>query len=133
MLEDLFAGSLKDSLARAEQTSFSQLEALIKGHPAALDAKSILGATNMIRVIAEIKRASPSNGDLAPIPDAAALAKIYAQNGAAANSSIYLDQSIYSIFNRMRIFHGSNVVEDLLYCNKLWTAIYDLQINETKR
>jgi indole-3-glycerol phosphate synthase len=86
MLEDLFAGSLKDSLARAEQTSFSQLEALIKGQPAALDAKSILGTTNMIRVIAEIKRASPSKGDLAPIPDAAALAKIYAQNGAAAIS-----------------------------------------------
>lgn len=59
--------------------------------------------------------------------------RINASNGAAANSSIYLDQSIYSIFNRMRIFHGSNVVEDLLYCNKLWTAVYDLQINETKR
>jgi indole-3-glycerol phosphate synthase len=86
MLEDLFAGSLKDSLARAEQTSVSQLEAIIMGQPAALDAKSILGATNMIRVIAEIKRASPSKGDLAPIPDAAALAKIYAQNGAAAIS-----------------------------------------------
>jgi indole-3-glycerol phosphate synthase len=56
------------------------------GQPAALDAKSILGATNMIRVIAEIKRASPSKGDLAPIPDAAALAKTYAQNGAAAIS-----------------------------------------------
>lgn len=86
MLEDLFAGSLKDSLARAEQTSVPQLEALIMGQPAALDAKSILGATNMIRVIAEIKRASPSKGDLAPIPDAAALAKTYAQNGAAAIS-----------------------------------------------
>ena len=50
-----------------------------------------------------------------------------------ANSSAYIDNSIYAIFSRMRIFHGSNVVEDTLYCNKLWTALFDLQINETKR
>ena len=59
--------------------------------------------------------------------------KVSAGNGATPNSSIYIDQSIYAIFNRMRIFHGSNVVEDTLYCNKLWSALYDLQINETKR
>jgi hypothetical protein len=60
--------------------------------------------------------------------------RINAQNGgAAANSSVYIDQSIYAIFNRLRIFHGSNVVEDCLYVNKLWTAIYDLQINEVER
>jgi hypothetical protein len=59
--------------------------------------------------------------------------RVNAQNGATANSSIYIDQSIYAIFNRMRIFHGSNVVEDTLYCNKLWTSLFDLQINETKR
>ena len=55
------------------------------------------------------------------------------QNGAGANGSVYIDQSIYAIFNRMRIFHGSNVVEDCLYTNKLWTALYDLQINEVER
>ena len=33
----------------------------------------------------------------------------------------------------MRILHGSSVVEDTLYCNKLWTAIYDLQVNENER
>lgn len=59
--------------------------------------------------------------------------KVNASNGATANSSIYIDQSIYAIFNRMRIFHGSNVIEDTLYCNKLWSALYDLQVNETKR
>ena len=86
MLEDLFAGSLKDSLARAEYTSLSKLEALIAAQEPALDAKSILEATNKIRVIAEIKRASPSKGDLAAIPDPAALAKLYADGGAAAIS-----------------------------------------------
>ena len=59
--------------------------------------------------------------------------RINSQNVLTANSSFYLDQSIFAIFSRMRIFHGSNVVEDTLYCNKLWTALYDLQINETKR
>ena len=54
-------------------------------------------------------------------------------NADAANSSAYIDQSIYAIFNRIRIFHGSNVAEDTLYCNKLWTALYDIQINEAKR
>lgn len=59
--------------------------------------------------------------------------KVNAQNGGTANSAIYIDQSIYAIFNRIRIFHGSNVVEDCLYVNKLWTALYDIQINEAKR
>ena len=39
-----------------------------------------------ISVIAEVKRASPSRGDLAPIPDAAALAASYVQGGARAIS-----------------------------------------------
>ena len=59
--------------------------------------------------------------------------KINCQNGAGVGNSIYIDQSVYSLFNRMRIFHGSNVVEDCLYVNKVWTSIYDLQINETER
>ena len=45
----------------------------------------------------------------------------------------YLDQSIYSLFNRIRIIHGSTVLEDTLYANRLWTAIYDLQVNEVER
>lgn len=39
-----------------------------------------------ISVIAEVKRASPSRGDLAPIPDPAALAASYVQGGARAIS-----------------------------------------------
>ncbi len=39
-----------------------------------------------VAVVAEVKRASPSRGDLAPIPDAGALARRYRDGGAAAVS-----------------------------------------------
>ena len=86
MLEDLFAGAIADAESRAERVSNAELEALISDQTPALDAKAFLSAGNNIRVIAEIKRASPSKGDLAPIPDPAALAKIYEDAGAAAIS-----------------------------------------------
>ena len=59
--------------------------------------------------------------------------KVNQANTAVTNSATYIDGSVYSLFSRMRILHGSSVVEDTLYCNKLWTAIYDLQVNENER
>jgi len=44
-----------------------------------------------------------------------------------------LDQSIDSLFNWIRIIHCSTVLEDTLYANRLWTAIYDIQVNESER
>ena len=102
MLDDLYAGALEDAEKRAELFSNSEIEQLINTRPAALDAKAILKATNHIQVIAEIKRASPSKGDLAPIPDAAALARTYENSGAAA----------ISVLTEERKFKGS--LEDLI-------------------
>ena len=45
----------------------------------------------------------------------------------------FIDQNIYSVFNRMRTIHGSNVIEDCLYTNRLWNVIYDVQISEVER
>jgi len=60
--------------------------------------------------------------------------KVNASGGAAAGTTNYLlDQSIYSLFNRIRVLHGSTVLEDTLYCNRLWTSIYDIQVNEAER
>jgi indole-3-glycerol phosphate synthase len=101
MLEDLYAGALADAHSRLEQISIDDLEHKIANQPLALDAKAFLSATNHIQVIAEIKRASPSKGDLAPIPDAAALALLYERHGAAA----------ISVLTEERKFKGS--LEDL--------------------
>lgn len=86
MLEDLFSGAVADAESRSERVSTAELEQLIANQNPALDAKSFLSAGNNIRVIAEIKRASPSKGHLAEIPDAAALASVYEHAGAAAIS-----------------------------------------------
>lgn len=102
MLEDLFAGAIADAESRSERVSTADLEALISRQSHAIDAKSFISAGNNIRVIAEIKRASPSKGDLADIPDAAALAKVYEESGAAA----------ISVLTEERKFKGS--LQDLV-------------------
>ena len=86
MLEDLYAGAEADALARLEQVSTSQLDTLISKAAMPIDCLGSFGKSQTIQVIAEIKRASPSKGDLAPIPDPAALAATYASAGASAIS-----------------------------------------------
>ena len=101
MLEDLYAGSLADAAKRQELVATSKLENLALSKAAPLDALAVLGAGKNIRVIAEIKRASPSKGHLAVIPDPAALAATYQQAGASA----------ISVLTEQRSFLGS--LEDL--------------------
>ena len=56
-------------------------------------------------------------------------------NTPAVNAEIKckLDQCVYSLFRRMWITHGSYTLEDQLYCNRNWNAIYDLQKNQQGR
>lgn len=86
MLQDLYAGAVSDAQARLEHTSIADLDKLIADAKPALNALAHFGSGSNIEVIAEIKRASPSKGDLANIPDAAALASIYESSGASAIS-----------------------------------------------
>lgn len=86
MLKDLYAGAEADALARLEQVSISDLEKLIGSAVPAIACLDQFGSRSSIEVIAEIKRASPSKGDLAPIPDPAALALTYQESGASAIS-----------------------------------------------
>jgi indole-3-glycerol phosphate synthase len=86
LLSDLYFGALEDARARSELVSIKQLEDLALRAPRPLDAIGFLRDENQISVIAEIKRASPSKGKLAEIPDPASLAKDYIAGGAKAIS-----------------------------------------------
>ena len=97
MLEELYAGSIADAQARQQELSLAQVEKLALANTPALDARAFLAPANHIKVLAEVKRASPSRGDLAEIPDPAFLAGIYASNGASA----------ISVLTEQRKFKGS--------------------------
>lgn len=86
MLTDLLAGSLADAAARRAALPLAELEARALARPAALDALEFLRPADHIKVIAEIKRASPSRGELAEIRDPAALAAQYEAGGASTIS-----------------------------------------------
>lgn len=86
MLAELYAGALEDAKKRLETSTLAQLESRALAQTPALDALTALSGGSTIKVLAEIKRASPSKGDLAPITDPAALAVQYEENGAGAIS-----------------------------------------------
>ncbi len=86
MLSELYAGSLADAARRLESTSLGEIERSALARTPALNAMSALAPRKQIHVLAEVKRASPSKGEMAAIADPAALAKTYADNGASAIS-----------------------------------------------
>ena len=102
MLDELFAGSIADALARRERASLAQVEKLALAQAPALNTLDFLAPTSQIRILAEVKRASPSRGQMADIVDPAELAKTYATNGASA----------ISVLTEERKFKGS--LEDLI-------------------
>ncbi|MFM2321114.1 MAG: hypothetical protein RL612_261, partial [Actinomycetota bacterium] len=81
--------------------SSAAIEKLALEAPPVLDALSFLSPAEHIKVLAEVKRASPSKGDLATISDPAALAETYATHGA----------STISVLTEKHRFKGS--VDDL--------------------
>ncbi len=102
MLDGLYAGAIADAHARLHSVSLSDLDALIGKAKPPINVLERFGKTPNIEVIAEIKRASPSKGHLADIPDVAALARVYEASGASA----------ISVLTEQRLFKGS--LEDLV-------------------
>ena len=97
MLADLVAGALEDAERRRSERPLAQVEAEALARPAALDALAALAPAERVKIIAEVKRASPSRGSLAAIPDPAALAVSYETGGASA----------ISVLTEERKFRGS--------------------------
>lgn len=86
MLSELTAGALADSSERRARRPLDLVEADALARPPALDALAALAPADRVKIIAEVKRASPSRGALAEIPDPAALAISYETGGASAIS-----------------------------------------------
>lgn len=83
VLDSIIAGVREDLATR--RLPLVQIHESVSSQPKPLDAYSFL-RRNPMNVIAEVKRASPSKGNLAPITDPAALATQYQEAGAAAVS-----------------------------------------------
>jgi len=94
VLDSIIEGVREDLAAR--RGSMGALHERIDAQEPALDAHSFLSRDEM-NVIAEVKRSSPSKGNLAPISDPAALAEKYQEAGAAA----------VSVLTEQRRFGGS--------------------------
>jgi indole-3-glycerol phosphate synthase len=85
VLDDIVAGVRADLAGRQALVSEDDLRAQVAAMPPARDPMPAFRSPGL-SVIAEVKRRSPSKGDLADIPDPAELARAYADGGADAIS-----------------------------------------------
>lgn len=80
------AGALEDAALRRSVLPLAAVESSALARPAAIDALAALVPSERVKIIAEVKRASPSRGALAEITDPAGLASSYEAGGASAIS-----------------------------------------------
>jgi len=85
VLDGIIAGVVEDLGQRITATPLSELRSRVADVAPALDPLSAFREPG-VSIIAEVKRKSPSKGELADIPDPASLAGQYAKGGAAAIS-----------------------------------------------
>lgn len=97
VLEDIVAGARRDTAEREATTPLAALKERAARLPEAIESLGRLYDETAVAVIAEVKRSSPSKGQLAPIEDPAALAAEYEAGGAAA----------ISVLTERHRFHGS--------------------------
>jgi len=97
VLDEIIDGVRADLAVRSALISLDELKSRAQRVAPALDAYAALQAGGGVKVIAEVKRSSPSRGALASITDPAALATDYAAGGA----------SVISVLTEQRRFGGS--------------------------
>ncbi|MFM6974637.1 MAG: indole-3-glycerol phosphate synthase TrpC [Agromyces sp.] len=97
MLADLTAGAVADAAEREAKVPLADVKRAALDAPPARDVMAALAPRARVHVIAEIKRASPSRGDLAELSDPAEWAAKYERGGA----------SVISVLTEGRKFKGS--------------------------
>jgi indole-3-glycerol phosphate synthase len=97
VLDDILAGVRADLAVRQAQVSLDQLKEQASRARPARDGVAALRGDDGVRVIAEVKRSSPSRGTLAVIDDPAGLAADYEAGGA----------SVISVLTEQRRFGGT--------------------------
>lgn len=98
VLEGIIAGVMEDLRVRESAAPMEEVKELALRAPDAKDAVSALrGSDGAVTIISEVKRSSPSKGELAAIPDPASLASTYERGGA----------SVVSVLTEGRRFGGS--------------------------
>lgn len=98
VLDDIIVGVREDLDARRQSLPLEDIRVLAERAPAPRNAYDALNAqTDGVRVIAEVKRKSPSKGNLSEIQDPAELAAAYERGGAA----------VISVLTEERRFGGS--------------------------
>ncbi len=96
VLDDIVAGVREDLAVRQSRVSLDELKQRAAAAPPPRDGLAALRSDG-VSLIAEVKRASPSRGELADIADPAALARAYEAGGA----------SVISVLTEQRRFQGS--------------------------
>jgi indole-3-glycerol phosphate synthase len=97
VLEDILEGVRVDLAERQAAVPLEALKQQAAARPPARDGVAALRGPAGVRVVAEVKRSSPSKGVLAEIADPAALAAAYEAGGAA----------VISVLTEQRRFGGS--------------------------
>ncbi|WP_312349008.1 indole-3-glycerol phosphate synthase TrpC [Actinomyces sp.] len=98
VLDGIIAGVLEDLRERESLVSMDDLKVRARRAPEARDVVGAMrGQDGAVSIISEVKRSSPSKGNLARIPDPAALASVYEDAGA----------TVISVLTEQRRFHGS--------------------------
>jgi indole-3-glycerol phosphate synthase len=127
VLEEILGGVRADLEKRQQETPLERVRELAAQAPPAKDALAALTAPG-VGVIAEVKRSSPSAGELAAIPDPAELAREYAAGGARC----------ISVLTEPRRFNGSladldavrSAVDVPLLCKSFIVSSY--QVHEAR-
>ncbi|GAB6904070.1 indole-3-glycerol phosphate synthase TrpC [Kineosporia succinea] len=101
VLDEILVGVKADLAERQAVTPLEKLQERAAQLPSAKPAESVLRHGDTVKVIAEVKRSSPSKGSLAEISDPAGLAGEYESGGA----------SVISVLTEKHRFGGS--LEDL--------------------